>query len=224
GSVRLPLLAGLPLMAIQLALLEWFRGAELSCDRAAALVTRDPLAVCRALMVISAGEAAEQLSLDAFINQAMDYSEGGKGLEKLTRMLHELGLTHPMPVRRVRHLLDWVRAGGYDRIVGGEYLRGWGWAWAGSTGSWGGSTCAAARTRRCATRPTPPRRSTRHGSPTRSRPRAPRSARSASSSATGWRASAAAPARTTTSSSPGPRGEGRPAARRGGRRGGARRT
>jgi hypothetical protein len=74
-------------------------------------------------MVISAGEAAEQLSLDAFINQAMDYSEGGKGLEKLTRMLQELGLTHPMPVRRVRQLLDWVREGGYDRIVGGEYIR-----------------------------------------------------------------------------------------------------
>jgi len=123
GSVRLPVLAGLPLLAIQLALLEWFRGAELSCDRAAALVTRDPLAVCRALMVISAGEAAEQLSLDAFINQAMDYAEGGQGLEKLTRRLQELGLTHPMPVRRVRHLLDWVREGGYDRIVGGEYIR-----------------------------------------------------------------------------------------------------
>jgi hypothetical protein len=74
-------------------------------------------------MVISAGEAAEQLSLDAFVNQAMDYSEGGKGLEKLTRLLQELGLTHPMPVRRVRHLLDWVRAGDYDRLVGGDYIR-----------------------------------------------------------------------------------------------------
>jgi Zn-dependent protease with chaperone function len=41
-SVRLPLLAGLPLLAIQYALLEWSRAAELSCDRAAALVTRDP--------------------------------------------------------------------------------------------------------------------------------------------------------------------------------------
>lgn len=122
-GVRLPLLAGLPLLAIQLALLEWFRGAELSCDRAAALVTRDPMAVCRALMVISAGEAAADLSLDAFIAQSMEYSEGGQGLERLTRMLQELGLTHPMPVRRVRHLLDWVREGGYDRIVGGEYLR-----------------------------------------------------------------------------------------------------
>ena len=122
NSARLPLLAGLPLLAIQLALLEWFRGAELSCDRAAALITRDPLTVCKALMVISAGEAAEDLNLDAFIAQALDYEEG-KGLEKLTRLLQDMQLTHPMPVRRVRQLLEWVRAGDYDRIVGGDYLR-----------------------------------------------------------------------------------------------------
>src|SRR5690349_13608572 len=82
---RLPFLAGLPLMAIQLALLEWYRGAELSCDRAAALVTRDPQAVCRTLMTIAAGEQAEQLNLDAFVAQALDYDEGGMGLDKLTR-------------------------------------------------------------------------------------------------------------------------------------------
>jgi Zn-dependent protease with chaperone function len=123
GSARLPLLAGLPLMAIQLALLEWFRGAELSCDRAAALVTRDPQAVCRALMVITAGEAADQLNLDAFVTQAMDYDEGGSGLDKITRQLQDLRLTHPMPVRRVRELLAWVRAGDYDRIVDGDYIR-----------------------------------------------------------------------------------------------------
>jgi Zn-dependent protease with chaperone function len=123
ATLRIPLLAGLPLLAIELALLEWFRGAELSCDRAAALVTRDPLAVCRALMVITAGEAADRLSLDAFITQAMDYSEGGKGLEKLTRLMQDMRLTHPMPVRRVRQLLEWVRAGDYDRIVDGDYIR-----------------------------------------------------------------------------------------------------
>ena len=38
-------------------------------------------------------------------------------------MLQELNVTHPLPVRRVRLLLDWVRAGDYDRIVDGEYLR-----------------------------------------------------------------------------------------------------
>jgi Zn-dependent protease with chaperone function len=121
-SSRLPLLAGLPLKAIELALLEWFRGAELSCDRAAALVTRDPLAVCRTLMTIAAGEAASDLSLDAFIAQAMDYDAGGSGVDRMTRMIQDLRLTHPMPVRRVRELLDWVRTGDYDRIVGGDYL------------------------------------------------------------------------------------------------------
>jgi Zn-dependent protease with chaperone function len=122
-SVRLPLLAGLPLLAIQYALLEWSRAAELSCDRAAALVTRDPTAVCRALMTIAAGEAAEDLNLDAFIAQGMDYSVGGSGTERLTRLFQDLRLTHPMPVRRVRLLLDWVHEGEYDRMVRGDYMR-----------------------------------------------------------------------------------------------------
>ena len=52
SSARLPALAGLPLLAIRLALLDWFRAAELSCDRAATLVTRDPEAVCRTLVPI----------------------------------------------------------------------------------------------------------------------------------------------------------------------------
>jgi Zn-dependent protease with chaperone function len=123
ASARLPLLAGLPLLAIQYALLEWSRAAELSCDRAAALVTRDPTAVCRALMAIAAGEAAEDLNLDAFIAQGMDYSEGGSGLERLTKLFQDLRLTHPMPVRRVRILLDWVHEGHYDRMVRGDYVR-----------------------------------------------------------------------------------------------------
>ena len=122
SSVRLPIFAGLPLMAIRMALLEWFRAAELSCDRAAALVTRDPQAVARSLMVISAGEAAEDLNLDAFIAQGMEY-EAGTGIERFTKLMQDLRVTHPMPVRRVRMLLDWVQAGEYDRMVRGEYLR-----------------------------------------------------------------------------------------------------
>jgi len=123
SSVRLPILAGLPILAIRMALLEWSRAAELSCDRAAALVTRDPQAVSRALMVIAAGEAAEDLNLNAFIAQGMEYGEKGSGLERLTKLLQDLNVTHPLPVRRVRMLLDWVQAGDYDRIVRGDYLR-----------------------------------------------------------------------------------------------------
>jgi Zn-dependent protease with chaperone function len=122
GTQALPLFAGLPLLAIRYALLEWFRAAELSCDRAAALLIRDPQTVCRTLMVLSAGAAAEHLNLDAFLKQGMEYKEG-KGLEKLSRLFQDLQLTHPMPVKRTHELLTWVRSGDYDRIVGGDYMR-----------------------------------------------------------------------------------------------------
>ena len=122
-GARLPLLAGLPVLAIRTALLEWSRAAELSCDRAAALVTRNPMAVCRTMMTLAAGEAADDLNLDAFMKQGMDYEKSGGGLERLTRLLTQLNLTHPMPVRRTHELLEWVREGEYDRIVGGAYMR-----------------------------------------------------------------------------------------------------
>jgi Zn-dependent protease with chaperone function len=123
GARALGPLASLPLLAIEAALLEWSRAAELTCDRAAALVTRDPMAVCRALMTIAGGEAVDELNLDAFMKQGLDYDEKGSGLERLTRLFMHLNLTHPMTVRRTHQLLNWVRSGDYDRIKDGEYIR-----------------------------------------------------------------------------------------------------
>jgi len=112
----------LPLMPLRAALTEWYRSAELSCDRAAALVTRDPLTVCRVLMVIAAGAEARRLDLDVFMRQGQEYREKGSGLERLSRLLLDLNVTHPMPVRRIHELMEWVASGEYDRIVGGSYV------------------------------------------------------------------------------------------------------
>lgn len=122
-SARLPMVAGLPLMAVRYALLEWARAGELTCDRAAALVVRDPLPVCRTLMRLAGGAATDKLDLDAWLSQATDYHEGGSGVEKLTRLWLDLGLTHGMPVRRAREVMEWVRSGDFNRIVDGEYAR-----------------------------------------------------------------------------------------------------
>src|SRR3954449_4688939 len=122
-SARLPLLAGLPFMAVRAALMEWDRAGELTCARGAAVVPRQPMAVCRSLMALAGGEATDQLNLDAFIAQGLDYTEKGSGLEKLTRLFIDLGITHPMPVRRIHELLKWVREGEYDRIVDGAYIK-----------------------------------------------------------------------------------------------------
>ena len=110
-----------PLFPLRAALMEWFRSAELSCDRAAALVIRDPLTVCRTLMVIAAGAQAEHLDLDVFMRQGTEYREKGSGIERLSRLMLDLNITHPMPVRRIHELLEWVKSGEYDRIVGGSF-------------------------------------------------------------------------------------------------------
>jgi Zn-dependent protease with chaperone function len=113
----------LPLMPLRAALMEWFRAAELTCDRAAALVVRDPLAVCRTLMVIAAGAEAANLDLEVFMRQGQDYREKASQVDRFSRLLIDLNLTHPMSVQRVHELMEWVRGGDYDRIVSGEYQR-----------------------------------------------------------------------------------------------------
>jgi Zn-dependent protease with chaperone function len=123
GIGKLPALAGLPLLGVRLALLEWFRAAELSCDRAATLVTRDPLVTCRTLMVMAGGSSSRKLNLDAFIRQAGEYEDWDSGWDRLSRIRSELTLTHAYPVRRVREVMRWVQSGDYDRIVGGDYVR-----------------------------------------------------------------------------------------------------
>jgi len=121
GAARLPVIAGLPLMAVQLALLEWYRAAELSSDRAATLVNRDPLVTCRTLMVLAGGTSSRKLDLDAFIRQAGDYEDWSSGWDRLNRMRADLFLTHSHPVRRVKEVMAWVQSGEYDRIAAGEY-------------------------------------------------------------------------------------------------------
>jgi Zn-dependent protease with chaperone function len=120
---RIPVIAGLPLVALRSALLEWARAAELSCDRAATLVTRDPLIVCRTLMVLAGGATSRRLSLDAFLRQATEYHEWESGVDRARRFFIEFGQTHDFPVRRVAELMKWVRSGDYDRIIGGTYPR-----------------------------------------------------------------------------------------------------
>jgi Zn-dependent protease with chaperone function len=120
---RIPALAGLPLLAIRSALLEWYRAAELSSDRAATLVNRDPLVTARTLMVVAGGISSKRLSTDAFLKQGQDFHEWASAWDRLSRLISQLNLTHSYPVRRVSELMDWVRSGDYDRIISGDYLR-----------------------------------------------------------------------------------------------------
>ena len=116
-------LIGLPVRAVRAVLLEWQRAAELSCDRAAVLAVRDPQVVCRALMVVAAGLPADQLDLDAFMAQAMEYENWEDSHDRIRRFFNEINATHSHAVRRVSEVMKWVQSGEYDRIIRGEYRK-----------------------------------------------------------------------------------------------------
>jgi Zn-dependent protease with chaperone function len=116
-------LGALPLTALRLALLEWDRASELTCDRCATLMVRDPMVYSSTLMKLAGGGVLENLNLNAFIKQAEMYEESEDYADKSLRFLLEIGTTHPFPVRRVSELLRWVRSGNYDRILRGDYIR-----------------------------------------------------------------------------------------------------
>jgi Zn-dependent protease with chaperone function len=117
----LPFFLGIPFRAVKAVLLEWFRTAELSCDRAATLAVRDPRIVCRTLMVTAGAMPADQLDLDAFMTQAMEYESWDDPSDRVRRFFNEIGQSHTYAVRRVSEVMKWVQGGEYDRIVRGEY-------------------------------------------------------------------------------------------------------
>jgi len=123
GVRNLPFLAGIALLPIQIALLEWYRKSELSCDRAGLLASQDAIASMRMFMKLAGGGKIEEMDLDAFMVQAQEYEKGGDGLDTIYKVLNTLGMTHPFHTLRAAELQRWVTGGDYDRILRGEYPR-----------------------------------------------------------------------------------------------------
>src|SRR5438874_2694983 len=119
----LPFLAGIAILPIQLALLEWFRKSELSSDRAGLLACQDPAASLRVNLKFAGGGDMSQMDLNAFLEQAKEYEEAGGALDRVFKILGVLGRSHPFNTVRAAELQRWIAEGHYERIVGGEYTR-----------------------------------------------------------------------------------------------------
>ncbi|NIR44524.1 MAG: M48 family metallopeptidase [Gemmatimonadetes bacterium] len=121
---QLPI-AGIAIGAVILAMAEWNRKSELSCDRAALLGTQNPDAVMSAFMKLAGGTEhhSEALDLNEFIGQSDEYAEDVTLGDAVFKVMNLLGSTHPFHVLRVGELRRWIREGHYDRIVRGEYQR-----------------------------------------------------------------------------------------------------
>ena len=125
GFANLPFLAGLALLPIRLALMEWYRKSELSSDRAGLLACQDREDSLRLNMQFAGGVPgqASQLNLDAYMEQAKEYAEGGGPLDTIYKILNTLDLDHPFSSIRAAELQKWIDAGDYDKIVvDGDYV------------------------------------------------------------------------------------------------------
>jgi Zn-dependent protease with chaperone function len=109
---------------ITLALLEWHRKSEISCDRAGVLAVQEPAAAYGALGVLAGGIRGrhDEISIDALMAQSAEYLDGN-GLDGFYKFMSTIGRTHPFPVIRVAELTSFIDNGPYHAIVGGEYVR-----------------------------------------------------------------------------------------------------
>lgn len=121
GFRNLPFLAGIAILPIQLALLEWLRKSELSADRAGLLASQDSVASMRLFLKLAGGGDMAQMNLDSFMEQAAEYEASGDAMDTVYKILNTLGQSHPFHTLRAGELQRWVQDGHYDRILGGEY-------------------------------------------------------------------------------------------------------
>src|SRR6185369_16296 len=111
------------LRAIVAALMERWRKAELSADRAGLLACQDPAASLRLAMKLAGGGDLSEVDTTAFLEQAADFDRGGDLRESLIKMRMIMGMTHPLPVARAAQVRRWVDSGEYGRILAGHYPR-----------------------------------------------------------------------------------------------------
>ena len=122
GFANLPFLAGLALLPIRLALMEWYRKSELSSDRAGLLACQNREDSLRLNMKFAGGGDTSAMDLDVYMEQAKEYAEGGGPVDTIYKILNTLDLDHPFSSMRAAELQKWIDEGEYDKIVvDGQY-------------------------------------------------------------------------------------------------------
>ncbi|GAC1427411.1 MAG: M48 family metallopeptidase [Ktedonobacteraceae bacterium] len=115
-------------LAIETALVNWLRRAELTGDRASLLVMQDPKPCISMLAKLAGGTSkiTYQLNPEEFLTQARQYKEEGDSgvVNRFYQFLANASKgTHPFAVERAHYLNEWIDSTEYDQILAGNYLR-----------------------------------------------------------------------------------------------------
>jgi Zn-dependent protease with chaperone function len=116
-------IGSLGLQAILVALYEWYRKAELSCDRAGLLCGQDPAAALRAHIMMAGGTSASEIDIPSFLQQANEYDSVEDIRDSIHKLRYVTWTTHPLAVVRAAQLQKWAASQEYRDILAGQYQR-----------------------------------------------------------------------------------------------------
>jgi len=111
------------LLPIIAALKEWDRKSELSADRAGLLAVQKEKPCYSVLMRMAGGDNPSELNMNDFFIQADEYKNSRELLDGIYKVLNTVWTSHPFPVIRLTELRNWIAAGEYSKIIGGDYKR-----------------------------------------------------------------------------------------------------
>jgi len=124
GLGGLPFLAGVALLPFQLALLEWYRKAEFSADRAGLLGTQDLRPAAGTMLKFAGGGGGDDaIDIDAFLAQAAEYETQGNAWDAVLKALNTAFRDHPFATIRAAELQRWAQGAEYPRILEGAYVK-----------------------------------------------------------------------------------------------------
>jgi Zn-dependent protease with chaperone function len=113
----------LGMRAMIAALSEWFRKAELTCDRAGLLCTQDPEPALRAHLYLAGGSDRSEIDISSFLEQAREYEEVVDIRDSIHKLMMVERMSHPLAVVRAAQLQRWAASEEYRAILGGDYPR-----------------------------------------------------------------------------------------------------
>jgi len=105
---------------LALPLLDWYRKAELSADRAALLCVQDKDVAFRTFMKLAGGSVAmaEQMDPEEFMRQIRAYEDADEStLNKAYKIWITAFRTHPFPIMRANHLDQWIESGECHKVT-----------------------------------------------------------------------------------------------------------
>lgn len=106
---------------LALPLLDWYRKAELSADRAALLCVQDKDVAFRTFMKLAGGsrELFDEMDTAEFMKQIRAYEEADEStLNKIYKVWLTAFRTHPFPIMRANHLDQWIVSGECSKVTG----------------------------------------------------------------------------------------------------------